>query len=129
MTLERNDYYRGDGRSLHDECERCMNFHVTLILTDGKMVDGIIDRVEPDRVIMLVGEDVMGPDGGDDPPDQERQYDQQLQYDQQRQFHGHMGHMHHRRRFRRFRRRAFPFGTLGGISLFPGPFFPFFPFL
>jgi hypothetical protein len=111
MNLEGNNYYR-DLQSLHDECKRCLHFHVVLTMVDGSTLDGIIQDVDKDRVIILVGEDIMEQDDG-------------MQFDQQRQF---PHHGRPRRRFRRFRPRAFPFNTLVGLSLLGYPFFapPFF---
>jgi len=116
MALEENDYYR-DLQNLHDECKRCLYYHTTLTMTDGSTMDGIIENVDPDRIIVLVGEDVMEQDG-------------ENQSDGQRQYHS---LNRPRRRFRRFRRRAFPLANLAAISLLPYPYiyqppYPFFPY-
>lgn len=118
MALEENDYYR-DLQNLHDECKRCLYYHTTLTMTDGSTMDGIIENVDPDRIIVLVGEDVM-------------EQDDENQPDEQRQFYGHV-HPRRRRRFRRFRRRAFPLATLAALSLLPYPYiyqppYPFYPY-
>jgi len=72
-------------------------------MRDGTMMDGIIENVDPERVTMLMGEDVMEQDG-------EEQYGQQRQFGRPR------------RRFRRFRRRHFPFRDLSRLFLFFTPF-------
>lgn len=104
MDLERDDCFR-DLRNLHGECKRCMYYHTTLTMTDGSTMDGIIENVEPDRIIVLIGEDVMEPES-------ENQASGQRQY---------YGYMHPRRRFRRFRRQAFPLASLAALSLLPYP--------
>lgn len=114
MNLEGNNYYR-DLQSLQDECKRCLHFHVVVTMVDGSTLDGIIQDVDKDRVIILVGEDVMDPDDG-------MGMGMGMQFDSQRQG------GRQRRRFRRFRPRAFPFNSLVGLSLLGYPFFapPFF---
>lgn len=108
MDLERDDCFR-DIRNLHDECKRCMYYHTTLTMTDGSTIDGIIENVEPDRIIILVGEDVM-------------EQDNDNESDGQRQYYSH-GRPRRRRRFRRFRRQAFPLASLAALSLLPYPYF------
>ncbi len=105
MNFERADVH-GD---LYDECKRLMEYHIVLKMTDGSTMDGIIEKVEPDRIIMLVGEDVMDLEGDED--NQERQFGKHRRF----------------RRFRRFRRRSFPFNLVKGVFVLPFPhlFFPF----
>lgn len=88
-------------QNIYDECRRLMNYHVVFTMKDGSTFDGIIESVDQDNVIILVGEDVI---------DQECE-GQQRQYDRQG------------RRYRRFRRRAFPLGSLIALSLLAYPFF------
>lgn len=114
MAVERNNNQRNI-QSLHDECERLLNYHVVLRMKDGSRLDGIIETVEPDRVIVLVGEDVIVQDG-------------ESSCNQQRQFGS-------PRRFRRFRRRALPLAVLLGLSLLsypystsPYPYYPYYPY-
>jgi small nuclear ribonucleoprotein (snRNP)-like protein len=112
MSLERIDYYR-DLQPLHDKCKRLISFHVIITLSDGSTLDGIIEDVDRERIIILVGEDVMESDNENEP-------------EQQRQF---PGGGRHRRRFRRFRRRGFPLGNLAAVALLGYPYFiPPFPF-
>jgi hypothetical protein len=116
MALDENNYYR-DLQSLHDECKRCLYYHANLTMTDGSTLDGIIENVDSDRIIVLVGEDVMEQDGED-------------KSDEQRQYHG---RPRRRRRFRRFRRRAFPLASLAALSLLPYPYiyqppYPYYPY-
>lgn len=112
MNLERNDYK--DLKYLHDECKRCMSYHTILTMTDGTTFDGIIEDVDNDRVIVLVGEDIMEQEGGE-------QFDKQ-----QRQPYS---YGRPRRRFRRFRRRNFPLNAIAALSLLQYPYIaPLYPY-
>jgi hypothetical protein len=83
-------------------------------MTDGSVVDGIIEDVDNDSIVVLVGEDVMEQD--DNEPN-----------NQQRDF-----YRRPRRRYRRFRRRRFPLGNLAALSLLAYPFYappyPYYPY-
>jgi small nuclear ribonucleoprotein (snRNP)-like protein len=108
------NFDRGENYSLQnlfDECKRLIDFHIILVMKDGSSVDGILENVDSNGIIMLVGEDVIDLD---DMPMPEGQ----------RQFGGGRG----MRRRRRFRRRGFPFNNVRGVFpfFFPFPFFPFF---
>lgn len=52
MKSKRNDI------NIADECKRLMNFHVMLFLKDGIKLDGIIQDMNDEGVLVLVGEDV-----------------------------------------------------------------------
>ena len=52
MKSKRNDI------NIADECKRLMNFHVMLFLKDGIRFDGIIQDINEEGVLVLVGEDV-----------------------------------------------------------------------
>lgn len=106
MILNKNDNSRNI-QSLRDECERLSNYHVLMNMADGSTLDGIIERVEGDNIIVLIGEDVME-------KEHENQCDDQRQYGRPR------------RRFRRFRRRRFPLGALLGLSLLSYPPYPYY---
>nr|WP_160691832.1 hypothetical protein [Clostridium sp. C2-6-12] len=112
MDLEKEDYYR-DLKGLYDECKRCMYYHAILKMKDGNEIDGIIENVDPDRIIVLVGEDMMEPEG-------------ETKSEGQRQYYNNYGPP--RRRFRRFRRQAFPLATLAALSLLPYPILPPYPY-
>ena len=102
MYLMRNN----DSQScanLKDECEKLLFFHVTLTMTDGNTFDGIIESVDGDQVIVLVGEDVL-------------EQEDNSQVDQQRFGGG-------GRRFRRFNRRVFPLVGLAALSLLAYPYY------
>lgn len=105
MELEREESFR-DLEVLRDKCRKCMYYHVKFTLTDGRTFDGIIENVDPDRIIVLVGEDVM---------------DQQNQPNQQRQYY-HYGYDRPMMRYRRFTRQAYPLATLAALSLLPYPY-------
>ena len=120
MCKEKDEYYHEghEAHPLHEKCKKHMYYHVILTMKDGSTLDGIIENVDVDRIIVLVGEDVM---------DQERED----QSDDQRQYHGyghpsygHHGYGHHgyRRRFRRFRRKAYPLANLAALSLLQYPY-------
>lgn len=104
MSLEETNYYR-DSQSLYDDCKRALNYHVMITLKDGSKLDGIVVEVQPDRVMVLVGEDVM---------DEERGSEADLQ---RQPFGGRP-----MRRFRAFRPRFFPFGALATLALLQYPF-------
>lgn len=112
MNFDRGENFNSL-QNLFDECKVLIDFHVILVMKDGTSVDGIMENVDSNGVIMLVAEDIMDPD---DMP--------MSMSDGQRQ--GGRGGM---RRRRRFRRRGFPFGGIRGVFPFfyPYPFFPFFP--
>lgn len=105
MSSVKNHYNR-DLQALHDKCQRNMFFHIVLKLKDGSVIDGIIEKVEPERIIILVGEDVMEED--------ENREDRQI-----------FGGGRPRRRFRRFRRRGIPIGALAALSLLQYPYPPY----
>lgn len=113
------NFDRGDNlnslQDLFDECKNLMDFHIVLIMKDGTSIDGIIEKVDSNGIIMLVGEDVVDQD------------DDQDQYSDQRQFKRPRG----MRRHRRFRRRGVPFNVVRGVFPLIYPFYPvnpFFPF-
>ncbi|WP_300383688.1 hypothetical protein [Clostridium sp.] len=115
MTLERDDYYR-DLKYLQDECKRCMSYHVILKMTDGSVFDGIIEDVDDNRIIVLVGEDIIEQEGENQPDMQMKR--QPYSYGSPR------------RRFRRFRRRNFPLNLLATLALvhypYAAPLYPYY---
>ena len=125
MTLGRHDYH-SDLQSLHDDCQRHLNYHVTLTMADGTTFDGIIEHVDMDRITVLVGEDVM-----------ERESESEnANTSDERQYYG-FGYgppRRPRRRFRRFRRRQFPLASLAALALLPyivppAPYpYPYYPY-
>ena len=108
MYLDKNNKNR-NVQNMYDECKRLANYHAIFTMKDGSILDGIIESVDPDKVIILVGEDVM-------------ENETENQSSQQRQ----------PRRFRRFRRRAFPLVNLIALSLLPYPYYappyPYYPY-
>lgn len=110
------NYERADSKSLqdlYDECNNLMGYHITIVMKDGSTVDGMIEKVDSNGVVMLAGEDVM-----DD--------DEMNQSDGERQF----GKGRRMRRHRRFRRRGYPFNSIRTIFpiIYPFPYYPFFPY-
>ncbi|MBY0754167.1 hypothetical protein K5V21_01730 [Clostridium sardiniense] len=105
MSLEETNYHR-DTQSLYTDCKRCLNYHVMITLKDGSKLDGIVVEVQPDRVMVLVGEDVMEQDHGSESELQRQP----------------IGFGRPMRRFRSFRPRFFPFGALATVALLQYPF-------
>lgn len=98
-------------QDLFDECKNLMDYHIVLIMKDGTSVDGIIEKVDSNGIIMLIGEDVLDQDDDD-----QDQYNTQRQFKKPRRM----------RRHRRFRRRGFPFNVIHGLFPIPYPY-PFYP--
>lgn len=101
MPLNRDDHSK-HFQYLYDQCKQSLNYHVILTLQDGHRFDGILESVDEDHVVILIGEDVIH-EPEEDKPSQNRQYGRP-------------------RRYRRFNRQAFPLSTLVGISLLPYPY-------
>lgn len=96
-------------QNLRDKCERFINYHTMFTMQDGSTFDGIIEGLDGDCVMVLVGEDVIEQEGANQ---------SNLQRQQGRP-----------RRFRRFRRRRIPLASLLALSLLAYPFIaPPFPF-
>lgn len=113
MQLEGNNSM--NVQNLYNDCKRMMSYHTMLRMQDGTEVDGIIESVEPDRVNVLVGEDVIDREVGNE-------------YNAQRQYGSPM-------RYRRFRRRTYPLASLLALSLLPYPYYappypysPYYPY-
>lgn len=97
-------------QKLKDDCEKLLYYHVILTMTDGSTFDGIIEKVEEDQIIVLVGEDVI----------------EQEETTSQRQFGG------GGRRFRRFNRIGLPLAGLATLALLAYPYYrpyyyPYYP--
>lgn len=106
MVSDRNDY-NNSTQNLQNKCQKYLYYNVTLVMSDGGIMDGLIEGVEEDRIIMLVGEDVMDLDDDECTSDENRQ-------------HGNAGfNRRPRRRFRRFRRKFFPFPNIIAVQLLP----------
>ncbi|MCT8137812.1 hypothetical protein H1D32_08615 [Anaerobacillus sp. CMMVII] len=103
MDFIRQNY--SHSQNLHEDCNKYMNYHCSFTLTDGNTFDGIIESVGPDRVTVLVGEDVME--------------ENETQYDERQYYGGYGGYGRPRRRFRRFRRQTFPLASLAALALLP----------
>lgn len=112
MNYERVD----NNKSLQDlfnESKNLMDYHIIIMMKDGSSVDGIIEKVDSNGIIILVGEDVLNEENGD------------MQQSMKRQF-GHPGIS----RFRRFKRRAYPFNVMRTLFpiIYPYPFYPINPY-
>ncbi|WP_204415026.1 hypothetical protein [Bacillus tianshenii] len=116
MSLESHNY-NYQFRNLQEKCRQHMYYLVTMTMIDGSSMDGVIEKVDSDSISMLVGEDVVEQESGN-------------QMDS-REF-GAYGRP--RRRFRRFRRRTFPIATIAALALLPyiSPYsyyqYPYYPY-
>ena len=98
MKSKRNDI------NIADECKRLMNFHVMLFLIDGIKLDGIIQDINEEGVLVLVGEDVFKNPSQNTPNRQNYMY-------------------------RRYKPRFFPFAALATTYIMPYSYYtPFFLF-
>jgi hypothetical protein len=111
MDVKRNEDYR-DTQYLHDQCEKNMFYHIVLTMKDGSVIDGVIESVEPDRIIVLVGEDVM-----------EKESNNETNQQRQISGYGRPRRRRRRRRFRRFRRRGIPLASLAALRLLQYPYY------
>ena len=112
------NYERADSKSLlslYDECNNLTGYHITIVMKDGSTVDGMIEKVDSNGIIMLAAEDVMI---DEDMPE----------YSGERQY----GNPRRMRRHRRFRRRGYPFNSIKTvfpiIYPYPFPYYPIFPY-
>ncbi|MGL5379995.1 hypothetical protein [Clostridium sp.] len=117
MSLEVVGSYR-NSRSIKEQYKTYISYHAVLIMNDGTTCDGIIEGIDGDEIIVLVGEDVVIDEKGDN-------------MNRQRPMGG---------RFRRFRRNNFPMDGINRIDLIRYPFinpiypypypypYPFFPY-
>lgn len=110
MNYDRDDQ-NNNLQELFDECKNLMDYHIILVMKDGTSFDGVIDKVDSNGVMMMVGEDILYDDDDD-----QGQYNTQRQFNRPRKM----------RRHRRFRRRGFPFNSIHRIFPIPYPY-PFYP--
>lgn len=98
MKSKRNDI------NIADECKRLRSFHVILLLKDGIKLDGIIQDINDEGVLVLVGEDVFKNPSQNTPNRQNYMY-------------------------RRYKPRFFPFAALATTYIMPYSYYtPFFLF-
>ncbi len=119
MSLEVVGSYR-DLHSIKEECKTYLTYHAVLIMKDGSTCDGIIEGVDDDDIIVLVGEDVVI-----DENEETNTRQQPMGYNRPN-------------RYRRFRRRKFPMRGINRLELLRYPFiypvypypypYPFFPY-
>ena len=110
MSLEVVGCYR-DMHSIKEQCKTYLSYHAVLIMNDGSTCDGIIEGVDEDKIIVLVGEDVIIDDNGDTTGRQ-----RPMGYNQPN-------------RYRRFRRRGFPIDGVNRMELLRYPFiYPVYPY-
>ena len=88
MKSKRNDI------NIADECKRLRSFHVILLLKDGIRFDGIIQDMNDEGVLVLVGEDVFKNPSQNTPNRQNYMY-------------------------RRYKPRFFPFAALATTYIMP----------
>lgn len=115
MKFENDDYY-SDISSLYDKCKKLLYYHVIFTIKDGSIFDGIINNVEENHIIVLVGKDIIKTEHENTSP-QQRQYDDYTNSTQ---------------RYRRFEPKRVPINALTGLYLLPYPFimpqYPYYPF-
>ena len=98
MKSKKNDI------NIADECKRLMNFHVMLFLKYGIELYGIIQDINDEGVLVLVGEDVFKNPSQNTPNRQNYMY-------------------------RRYKPRFFPFAALATTYIMPYSYYtPFFLF-
>lgn len=98
MKSKRNDI------NIADECKRLRSFHVILLLKDGIKLDGIIQDINDEGVLVLVVEDVFKNPSQNTPNRQNYMY-------------------------RRYKPRFFPFAALATTYIMPYSYYtPFFLF-
>lgn len=110
MSLEVVGCYR-DLNSIKEECKEYSSYHAVLTMNDGSTLDGVIEGLADDDIIMLVGEDVIIGGNGDNMTRQ-----QPMGYNRPN-------------RFRRFRRRRFPINRINRLELLRYPYIlPLYPY-
>lgn len=114
-NAQQKDQNRAD--NLHQMCKQHMYYHVIVKTSDGQQVEGIITDLDKKNVYMLVPQDMMPADEGDQESHQMGQ--QQTGQRNQRQPYG-------RPRYRRFYRQIFPLAALAALSLYP--YYPPYPY-
>lgn len=111
-----NDYCYDDISILYDKCKKFLYYHVLLTIKDGSMFDGIIKNVNTNRIIVLVGKNIIE-------PKPKNIHNQQRQYNQNDNI---------IQIYRRFDPQSIPLNALTGLYLLPYPFispqYPFYPF-
>jgi hypothetical protein len=106
--------------NMHQLCKHHMYYHVTVRTQDGKQVEGIITDLDKKNVYMLVPQDMMPADDGEqEGPQISQQGGQQSGQGNQRQWYD-------RPRYRRFFRQIYPLAALAALSLFP--YYPPYPY-
>ena len=101
MKSKRNDI------NIADECKRLRSFHVILLLKDGIRFDGIIQDMNDEGVLVLVGEDVFK-NPSQNPSNRQNQPNYM---------------------YRRYKPRFFPFAALAATYIMPYSYYtPFFLF-
>lgn len=111
MNLEKDDSYT-NLLTMHDRCKKFMNYHVKFTMKDGSTFDGVIVNMEPDKIIALVGKDVI--DKGDD----------DIKYNHKNQYRLVYGvPQPYPIRYRYFGPQEFPVASLAALSLLSYPYF------
>lgn len=95
------DMCNNEPNKLYNKCEELMNYHVILKMKDGSMLDGIIEDMDGDNVIVLVGEDIV---------------DNNCEKQRNKRQHGFPS------RYRMYRRRPIPLASLIALSLLAYPY-------
>lgn len=95
---------------IKEQCMSCLSYHTIFTMDDGSTLDGIIDGIQGDNIILLVGEEIIVDENGNN-------------MTRQRPMGFGPG------RFRRFRRRGFPINRINRIRPIIYPFiYPIYPY-
>lgn len=104
MKFER-DNYDSDVATLYNKCKEFLYYHIIFIMKDESTFDGIIRNVDANRIIVLVGKDIVKTEY-ENIPNKQRQYDEDN---------------HRLQRYRRFEPKDVPLTDLTGLYLIPYP--------
>ncbi|WP_254434217.1 hypothetical protein [Halobacillus sp. Marseille-Q1614] len=109
------NYQNAQVKPTHEDVNKHKFYHVMVSMEDGSSFDGIITDVNDDDVTVLMGEEVMVDENGNETNGESRQF---YPY-------GYGGW-----RARRFRRAVFPLAALTALALYPyaAPFYPYYPY-
>ncbi|MFW2488053.1 hypothetical protein ACN077_05675 [Clostridium chromiireducens] len=102
--------------NLYNKCKRLLYYHIIFTTKDSGTFDGIIKNVEENRIIVLVGKDIIKTVSRNTSY-QQRQYDEYINLTQ---------------RYIRFEPKEVPLDALTGLYLLPypniAPELPYYPF-
>jgi len=111
--------------NMHQICKQHMYYHVQVKTTDGQQVEGIITDIDKKNVYMMVPQNMVPAQEGE----QESPQVTQQQMSQQGQQGGQRNQRQYGRGYyRRFHRQIFPLAALAALSLYPYYYPPYPPY-